>query len=102
MVVITIENCTNARVPTINVGNRKLFWIRMIDIQNGLGLKNMSDLVRKEIQGNYKTNNPTEKQVKEYKRSLQEITKDSMDDSKFKYVHNDPMEKIVKNCRGVK
>ena len=34
MVVITIENCTNAKVHTI-----ELFWIRRIDIQNGLGLK---------------------------------------------------------------
>ena len=32
----------------------------MIDIQNGSGLKNMSDLVRKEIQGIYRTKNPTE------------------------------------------
>ena len=39
MVVITIENCINAKVHTIEVGNKKLFWIRMIDIQNGLSLK---------------------------------------------------------------
>ena len=32
----------------------------MIDIQNGSGLKKMSDLVRKEIQGIYRTKNPTE------------------------------------------
>ena len=49
MVVITIENFTNAKVHTIKVGNRELFWIRMIDIQNGLGLKKMSDLVRKVV-----------------------------------------------------
>ena len=71
----------------------------MIDMQNGLGLKNMSDLVRKEIQGIYETKNPTKKQVKEYKRSLQEITKDSMYDSKFKYVRSDLIEKI-KNCKN--
>ena len=46
MVVITIENCTNGKGHTIKVGNRELFWVKMIDIQNGLGLKNMSDLVR--------------------------------------------------------
>ena len=102
MVVITIENCTNAKVHTIKVRNRKLFWIRMIDIQNGLGLKTMSDLVRKEIHGIFNTNNPTKSQVKNHKRSLQEITKDSVDDSKIKYAHSDPMEKIIKNCRGVK
>ena len=102
MVVITIENCTNAKVHTIKVGNRELFWVIMIDVKNGLGIKNISDLVRKEIHGTFKTNNPTKKQVKEYKRSLQEITKDSMDDSKIKYVCGDLMEKIIKNCRGVK
>ena len=37
MVVITIENCTNAKVHTIEVKNKDLFWIKMIDIQNGLG-----------------------------------------------------------------
>ena len=74
----------------------------MIDIKKGLDLKNMFDLVRKEIHGIFKTNNPTKKQVKEYKSSLQEITKDSMDDSKIKYLHSDLMEKILKNCRGVK
>ena len=62
----------------------------------------MSDLVREEIQGIYETKNPTKKQVKEYKRSLQEITKDSMYDSKFTYVRNDLMKNIIKNCRGVK
>ena len=71
MVVITIENCTNAKVHTIKVGNRELFWVKMIDVQNGLGMKNISDLVRKEVHGIFKTNNPTKKQVKEYKRSLQ-------------------------------
>ena len=85
MVVITIKSCTNAKVHAITVGNRK-FWIRMIDIQNGLSLKNLSDIIRKEIHGIFNTNNPTEEQVKKYKRYLQEITKDSMDDSKIKYV----------------
>ena len=47
MVVITIENCTNAKVHTIKAGNRELFWVKMIDVQNGLGIKNISDLVRK-------------------------------------------------------
>ena len=80
----------------------KGFWTKTINIQNGLGLKKMSDLVREEIQGIYETKNPTKKQVKEYKRSLQEITKDSMYDSKFTYVRNDLMKNIIKNCRGVK
>ena len=35
----------------------------MIDIQNGLGIKNISDLIRKEIQGIYETQNPTKEQI---------------------------------------
>ena len=62
----------------------------------------MSDLVRKEIHGIFNTNNTALKQVKKYKRFLQEITKDSMDDSRIKYVRSELMEKIIKNCRGVK
>ena len=42
MLVITIENCKNAKVHTIELKNKDFFWIKMIDIQNELGLKNMS------------------------------------------------------------
>ena len=41
----------------------------MNDIQNRLGIKNISDLVRKEIQGRYDAKEPTEKQIKEYKQA---------------------------------
>ena len=47
MVVITIEKYGNALVHTITVENKKLFWVKMTDMQKGLGLKNMSDLVEK-------------------------------------------------------
>ena len=47
MVVITVQVYAEARVHTIKVGNRELFWVKIIDVQKGLGLKNMSDLVKK-------------------------------------------------------
>ena len=74
----------------------------MIDVQNRLGIKNISDLVRKNIQGIYETKNLTEVQVRKYKRSQKEISKEPTDDSKFKYARSDLMEIIIKNCRGVK
>ena len=40
MVSITVEAYKNAKVSTITVGDRKLFWIKMIDVHGGLGLKN--------------------------------------------------------------
>ena len=39
----------------------------MHDIQVELGVKNMSDLVRKEVYGNFNTKNPTKEQIWDYK-----------------------------------
>ena len=39
MVVITVESYKSAEVHTITVENRKLFWVKMIDVQNKLGEK---------------------------------------------------------------
>ena len=61
MVVITVQNCTDAKVCTITVGNRELFWVKTIDVPNGLGIKNISDLVRKEICGIFETKNQKSK-----------------------------------------
>ena len=47
MVVITVQAYVEARVHTRNVENKKLFWVNMIDVQKGLGIKTISDLVRK-------------------------------------------------------
>ena len=44
--------------------NRRLFWVRMHDVQGGLGVKNISDLVRKEIHGIFETKNSTKDQIK--------------------------------------
>ena len=74
----------------------------MIDVQNKLSIKNISDLVRKDIQGIFEIKNPTRKQVRKYKRFQKEISRKPTDDSKIKYARNDLMEKIIKNCRGVK
>ena len=75
MVAITVENYLNARVHAITVGNRKLFWVKMHDVQDDLGLKNISDLVSKKVQGIYETKYPTEKQNKKYKKSEAKIDK---------------------------
>ena len=47
MVVITVQFYAEARVHKIKVGNKKLFWVKMTDVQKELGLKNMPDLVKK-------------------------------------------------------
>ena len=50
MVAITIQDYAKAGVHAIKVVNRELFWVKMIDVQKELGLKNISHLVRKQIQ----------------------------------------------------
>ena len=60
MVVITVQNYLDAEVHTITVGNRELFWVKMFDVDKGLGIQNISDLVRKDIQGIYETKNRKE------------------------------------------
>ena len=42
------------------------------NVQNGLGVTNMSDLILKELYGIYKTKNPTKEEVKEYKMTERE------------------------------
>ena len=39
MVVIAVQNYTDAEVHTIAVENRELFWVKMIDVQNRLGIQ---------------------------------------------------------------
>ena len=47
MIVITVEAYQNARVHTITVKNKDFFWVKMRDVQDRLGIKNVSDLLRK-------------------------------------------------------
>ena len=39
MVVITVEAYKNAKVHDIKVNSKKLFWVKMTDVQDGLGIK---------------------------------------------------------------
>ena len=99
IIVVTVQKYTDAEVHTITVGNRKLFSVKIMDVQNKLGIKNISDLVRKDIQGIFEITNPTKKQVRKYKRSQKEISKKATDDSKIKYARNDLMEKNNKKVQ---
>ena len=47
MIVITVEAYPNDRVHTTTVKNKDFFRVKMKDIQDRLGIKNISDLLRK-------------------------------------------------------
>ena len=76
-----------------------------------LGVKNISDLVLKEIYGICETENPTKKQVNEYKMIKRQIYKKftnlsnqelNTKNDKKTYVKNDVITTIIKRCRGKK
>ena len=85
MVVITVEGYKNAQVHTVTVKNKELFWVKLIDVQNRLGLKNVPDLVRRKICGIFEKNDLTENEKNKYIRSEHEIIKKPIDNKQNKY-----------------
>ena len=80
----------------------------MKNVHNGLGVKNMSDLILKEINGIYKTKNLTKEQIREYKITEREILKNyanlsedelSKKSNKNVYVKNDVMITVKKRLK---
>ena len=83
----------------------------MKDVGSGVGVKNISDLVLKEIYGICETKNPSKEQVNEYKMTKKQIYKKFTNLSQEKlntinnkktYVKNDVMTTVIKRCRGKK
>ena len=83
----------------------------MKDIGSSMSVKNISDLVLKEIYCICETKNPSKEQVNEYKRTKREIYKKftnlsqeklNTKNNKNPYARNDVMTAIIKQCRGEK
>ena len=83
----------------------------MKDVGKGMGVKNISDLVLKEIYSICETKNPTKEQIKNYKMTEREIYEEFGDlnedelntkSNKNIYVKNNVMSNIIKRCRGEK
>ena len=84
------ENC----VHNIIVKEKKL-WLRNKDIGEKLGVENIYDFIGKEIKGKVEKNNPTEQEIKEYKRHGSKL----IDDEKFMYTHEDIITSIIMHCK---
>ena len=111
MYLISAEGCKNANVEFLIIKTTSEIWVNMKDVGSGMGVKNISDLVLKEIYGICETKNPTKKQVNEYKMTKREIYKKFTNLSQEKlntinnkktYVKNDVMTTVIKRCRGEK
>ena len=111
MYLISAEGYKNAGVHFLRVRKTGEIWSSMKDVHKGLGVKNMSDLILKEIYGIYETKNLTNKQIQKYKMTEREIfekydnlSKDELNTKTNKnvYIKNDVMSTVIKRCRGEK
>ena len=73
MYLISAEGYKNAGVRFLRVQKTGKIWASMNDVGSGLVVKNMSDLVLKEIRSVLETKNPTNEQMKKYKMTEREI-----------------------------
>ena len=70
MYLISGEGYKNATVYILIIRKNGKIWVSMKNVHNGLGVKNMSDLVLKEIYGIYKRKNLINKQYKMTERKI--------------------------------
>ena len=98
MYLISAEGYKNANVEFFTIKKTSKIWVNMKDVGSGMGIKNISDLVLKEIYGIWETKNRIKKQVNEYKMTKREIYK------KFTNLSNKELSTInkKKRCRGEK
>ena len=73
MSLILAGGYKNAGVNLLIVRNSNEIWVSMKDIHNGLGVKNMPDLVLKEIHGRYEKKDLTHEQITKYETTEREI-----------------------------
>ena len=109
--LITAEGYKNANIGFLIIKTTSEIWVNMKDVGSGMGVKNISDLVLKEIYGICETKNPTKKQANEYKMTKRQIYKNftnlskkelNAKNNKNTYVRNDVITTIIKRCRGEK
>ena len=72
MYIISVEGYKKAGVDFLRIKKPGAISTKMKDIQNGLSVQNISDLVLKEIYGIYKTKGLTKEQIKNYKMTKRE------------------------------
>ena len=75
MYLISAEGNKNVKVDFLTITTTSEIWVNMKDVGSGMGVKNISDLVLKEIYGICETKNSTKKEVNEYKMTKREIYK---------------------------
>ena len=107
MYLISAEGYTNADVHFLKVRKTVEIWASMKDSGSGMGVKNISDLVLKEIYGVCETKNPTKEQINEYEMTEREtyekfdnLSEEELNTKSNKniYLKNIIMTTIIKCC----
>ena len=63
MYLISAEIYKNAKVEFLIIETTGEIWVNMKDVGSGMDIKNISDLVLKEIYGIWETKNPTKNKL---------------------------------------
>ena len=108
---ISAEGYINAGICFLKIERTDKIWSSIKDIRSGLGVKNISDLVRKEIGGIYEKKEWAKEEIKNYKMTEREIyekydhlSEDELNikSNKNVFVKNIVMTNIIKHCKGEK
>ena len=108
---MSAEGYKNAGVSHLIIKETDELWVSMKDVGDGLAVKNISDLVLKEIYGAYEKKKLTKEEIKCYKMTEREIFEKfsnlnndilNTKSNKSVYVKNNIMTNIIKHCRGEK
>ena len=111
MNLISAEGYKNAGVYFLKIRKTDELWMNMKDVGDGLDVKNISDLVLKEICGIYEKKKLTKEEIKCFKMTEREIFEkfDNLNEDQLNtksnknvYVKNNIMANITKHCRGEK
>ena len=109
--LISSEGYKNAGVFCIKIRETDELWVSMKDVGDSLGIKNISDLVLKEIYGICGKKELRKEEIKRYKMNEREIFKkiDKLSEDELNtksnknvFVKNTIMTNIIKHCRGEK
>ena len=73
MYLISAERYKNAKVDSLTIKITSEIWVSMKDVGIGMGVKNIYDLVLKEIYGICETKSLTKEGVNEYKMTKRVI-----------------------------
>ena len=111
MYLISNEGYKNAGVHILIIKKSVKIWAIIKNVRGILGVKNISDLILKEIYDVYETKNLTKEQIKKHKMTEREIlekydnlSEDELNTKSNKnvYVENDVMTTYIKRCRGIR